>query len=48
MDQSTLDEAILNKDLTLRQLNASITDANISYKQALDNYNKLVIRSPIN
>ena len=48
LDQSTLDEAILNKDLTLRQLNASITDANISYKQALDNYNKLVIRSPIN
>ena len=48
LDQSTLNEAISNKDLTLRQLSAGITDANISYKQALDNYNKLIIRSPIN
>jgi len=48
LDQSTLNEAISNKDLTLRQLSATITDANIWYKQALDNYNKLIIRSPIN
>lgn len=48
IDKSTLDEAISNKDLTLRQLDTSIVDAQINYKQALDNFNKLGIRSPIN
>lgn len=47
IDESTLNEAISNKDLTLRQLNTSIVDAKISYNQALSNYEKLTIRSPI-
>ncbi|MFK7780243.1 MAG: biotin/lipoyl-binding protein [Candidatus Gracilibacteria bacterium] len=47
IDESTLEEAINNKQLTLRQLDTIITDANIGYKQALNNYNKLVIKSPI-
>lgn len=47
IDESTLEEAIKNKELTLRQLDTIITDANISYKQALNNYNKLAITAPI-
>jgi hypothetical protein len=47
IDESTLNEAISNKDLTLRQLNTVIIDAEIAYKQALDNFNKLWIKSPI-
>ncbi len=47
IDESTLQEAISNKALTLKHLDASITDARIGYKQALNNYNKLIIKSPI-
>jgi hypothetical protein len=41
LDQSNLDEAISNKELTLRDLDTVIVDARISYKQALNNFNKL-------
>lgn len=44
---ATLDETISNKDLTLKGLKISITDAEIAYKEALSQYNKLKIYSPI-
>ena len=47
IDESTLNEAISNKDLTLRQLNTIIVDSEIAYKQAIDNLSKLTIRTPI-
>jgi len=47
IDESTLDEAISNKQLTLRQLDSVMKDARIWYKQALNNYNKLTIKAPI-
>lgn len=47
IDEWTLEEARINRELTLRQLDTIITDANIWYKQALTNYNKLIIRAPI-
>jgi hypothetical protein len=47
INESTLSEAISNKNLTLRQLNTVIVDAEIAYKQALRNVEKLWIRSPI-
>ena len=48
IDESTLQEAKNNKELTLKDLDTMITDARISYKQALENLDKLTIRSPIN
>lgn len=48
IDESTLNEAISNKNLTLRQLDTIITDSRITYKQALNNVDKLWIKSPIN
>lgn len=47
LDESTLKEAISNKNLTLRELDTVIVDAGISYRQVLNNYKKLTIRSPI-
>ena len=44
---ATLDEAVINKELTLKNLDIVITDANIWYKQALKQYWKLTIISPI-
>lgn len=46
--ESTLEEAITNKDLTLKNLEVLITDAEIGYKQALKQFEKLYIKSPIN
>lgn len=44
---ATLEEAKINRELTLKNLDIVITDANIWYKQALKEYNKLVISAPI-
>lgn len=46
--ESTLEEALINKNLGLKNIDILITDANIAYKQALKEYGKLTIRSPIN
>lgn len=47
IDNSTLDEAISNKELSLKQLNTVIVDANIALAEAQKNYDKLYIKSPI-
>lgn len=44
---ATLQEAIKNKELQLRNLEIIITDAEIWYKQALKQYSKLTITAPI-
>ena len=44
---ATLEEAIKNKELNLKNLDIVITDAEIWYKQALKQYNKLTITAPI-
>lgn len=44
---ATLDEAIINKDLTLKNLDIIITDAEIWYKQSLKQYWKLTVIAPI-
>jgi hypothetical protein len=44
---ATLEEAKINRELTLKNLDIVITDANIWYKQALKQYNKLIISAPI-
>lgn len=44
---ATLEEAKINKELTLKNLEIVITDAEIGYKQALKQYNKLAIIAPI-
>lgn len=48
LNEWTLEQAISNKELTLKQLDTATVDAQISYKQALTNYEKLYIKSPIN
>lgn len=48
IDESTLEEAIANKNLSLRQLDTVIKDAEIAYREALKNLDKLSIESPIN
>ena len=45
---ATLDEAKLNRTISLKNLTLSIKDAEIVYKQALKQYHKLSILSPIN
>ena len=45
--KATLEEALINKHLTLKNLNIVITDSRIWYKQALKQYNKLNIVAPI-
>lgn len=47
VSNATLDEAIKNKELKLKNLDIVITDAEIWYKQALKQYNKLTITAPI-
>lgn len=44
---ANLQDAITNKELTLKNLKILIRDAEISYSQALKEYNKLTIKSPI-
>jgi hypothetical protein len=44
---ATLEESKINRELTLKNLDIVITDANIWYKQALKQYNKLIISAPI-
>lgn len=46
--ENALDNAIKNKDITLRSLENSINEANVWYAQSAKEYNKLVISSPIN
>jgi multidrug resistance efflux pump len=47
IEERALNQALENKELTLRSLNTAIIDANITYRQALKELNKLTIRSPI-
>ncbi len=47
IDNSSLDEAIKNRDLTLRNLERNIVDAQIAYASAQKEYSKLTITSPI-
>jgi hypothetical protein len=47
VNNATLDEAIKNKELSLKNLDIIITDAEIGYKQALKQYSKLTITAPI-
>jgi multidrug resistance efflux pump len=47
VSNATLEEAIKNKELNLKNLDIVITDAEIWYKQALKQYNKLTITAPI-
>lgn len=44
---NNLEIAKKNKEITLKNLQNSINDAEISYKQALENIDKLAIKSPI-
>ncbi len=48
IDESSLDQAIKNKELTLKQLNTVIIDARLAYKEILENIEKFTIKSPIN
>ena len=48
IDESTLNEAFKNKELTLKNLDNVINDARIGYNQAYKEYQKLTIKSPIN
>jgi len=48
IDESTLNEAFKNKELTLKSLKNIINDAQIGYNQAYKEYQKLTIKSPIN
>jgi len=47
IQESTLEEAILNRELSLENIKTTIVDAEIAHKQALKEYNKLTIKSPI-
>lgn len=47
LSESSLDDAKLNRDLSLESLNIAIRDAEIAYSRALKDYNKLTITSPI-
>lgn len=46
--KASLNEAKINKEISLKNLQLNINDAEIAYSQALKNYNKLFITSPIN
>lgn len=46
--QNTLDNAKKSRDVTLRSLQNAIDEARIGYKTALNEFNKLTIKSPIN
>jgi len=46
--ENTLENAIKNKDITLRSLENAVSEANVWYAQSAKEYNKLVITSPIN
>ncbi|MDP3380754.1 MAG: hypothetical protein Q8S84_04445 [bacterium] len=45
---NNLDNAEKNKEISLKNLENSIRDAELSYIQAYDSIEKLVIKSPIN
>ena len=47
LQENTLAEAIINRDLTLQSMNAAIVDAEIAYRQTVKEYSKLTITSPI-
>jgi len=47
LDENALTEKKLNKDLTLKNLDRLIVDAEIAYREALKEYQKLTIKSPI-
>ena len=47
LQENTLAEAIINRDLTLQRMNAAIVDAEIAYRQTVKEYSKLTITSPI-
>ncbi len=46
--ENALNNAIKNKDVTLRSLENAISEANVWYAWSAKEYSKLVIRSPIN
>ena len=46
--ENALSNAIKNKDITLRSLENAISEANVSYAWSAKEFDKLVIRSPIN
>lgn len=45
--ENNYNNALKNKEVTLRSLQNSINEANVSYKEASNNYSKLTIKSPI-
>ena len=47
LQENTLAEAIINRDLTLQSMNAAIVDDEIAYRQTVKEYSKLTITSPI-
>lgn len=45
--ENNYNNAVKNKEITLRSLQNAINEANVSYKEASNNYAKLTIKSPI-